>query len=487
MIGIGINLWRRGGGNPLPVTTVNNISGDLNNATNWYAQDSAQLTLTRLTQAQFLAEQPGVTIPPGHVDANGILKISNVTATTSAWRVRARNFSGITFADKKNIAIRGYMPRSQAARWDVAPADNFTIWYCSGAVGSYSNYYRSKGLTYTPAGATIGIDQGHWHYYCVPNAWSSTDTLLHAYSNLHATSGVAKVGAPTTLDWLEINVRGDGTASPTLDMYIFDIVELVEEKPTLYFTFDDANDEHYQVAQHMRAGTKFGGGALGSVLPCSFAIPEVLVGTANRLTGANLREMVSLGASLMTHGDGPSPPSGATWSAYTTAQMAGEITAFQSLVSTESWNAAYGKSLAYMGNDFYRGTTDAGAGEVIKDIAGDNGITFGRGHPAWGAAYPLSMIADPLKGPATCLIGQGATSIRTSANAETLMAFMNLCKMSVVINGHGVVPSSPGAIDLLETEFDDVFSAFGAEVALGAASRIRVADLLSDAAALGYV
>lgn len=484
-----LRYWRHGGsaGFPLTAPTVNNISGDLNNATNWYAQDSGQLTVTRLTQAQFLSEQPDATIPYGHINANGILKISNVTATTSGWRLRARNFSGITFANKKNLVLRGYMPRSQATRWDAAPAENLTIWYMSGAVGTYTDSYRSKGLTYTPAGSTIGIDQGHWQYYCAPNAWSSTNALLHQYSNLFATPATGKTGSPTTLDWLEINIRGDGTASPTLDMYIFDIVEFVEEKPTLYLTFDDANDEHLQVCQHLRAGTKFGGGSLGAALPCSFAIPDVLVGGAGRVTLANLRTMVGLGASLMVHGDGPSPPNASTWSAHTTAQMAGEITAFQSRATTEGWPAAYGKAIAYIGNDFYRATTDASAGVIIKDVAGTNGVTFCRGHPFFGAAYPLYAVADTLKGPSTCLIGQGSAAINTAAQAETLMNFMDICRMSVVINGHGVVPSAPGAIDLLESEFDDVFGAIGAEVALGAASRIRVADLIADATALGYV
>ena len=330
-----------------------------------------------------------------------------------------------------------------------------------------------------PSGSMIGIDQGYWHYLCVPNAWSSTDAFRHGLSNLHGTAAIAKIGAPIDLGWLEIYVKNDSTASPTLDMYIFDIVELVEEKPTLYLTWDDANDEHRQVSQHLRAGTKFGGGSLGATFPATFCVPDVLVGTANRLTAQNLRDMYAEGSSFLVHGDGA--PS--TWSTVAASVMAGEITAFQSRVTTEGWPAAFGTGIAYIGNDHYSNTTDA---QLIKAVAEANGITYARGHSAFGSAYPLDMIGDPLKGGATFLIGQAATSVRTAADAEKIMAFMDTCRMSMIANGHGVVPSSPGSIDVLETEFDDIFSAFGAELALGSASRIRVADFVASMRSAGW-
>ena len=62
-------------------TTIRNLSGKFETTANggyWpnTTYDVAQKTLSYLTPAQFLAEQPTAIIPKGHIAANNILKIS---------------------------------------------------------------------------------------------------------------------------------------------------------------------------------------------------------------------------------------------------------------------------------------------------------------------------------------------------------------------------------------------------------------------------
>jgi hypothetical protein len=170
---------------------------------------------------------------------------------------------------------------------------------------------------------------------------------------------------------------------------------------------------------------------------------------------------------------------GTGWDGATTAEMAGEIQTFQSRVDTEGWDSAFKKTIAFIGNNIAEDTLD---GDRIIDVAADNGCILNRGTTSWGYGYSLGALDDGLKGMGFVQLGQGSNSINTAAEAEIILDFMDKSTLSCVVMGHGVVPSAPGAIDILETEFDAVMGAFADELVV-ATPRIRVADFIRDAKA----
>src|SRR5690606_13382002 len=116
---------------------------------------------TRLTHAQFLAEQPDALIPPGHVDANGILKIS-VTASGS-YRVRGRNLGPIPFSGIRNITQRFYMPPDQAGRYfSNSPLNQIITFFSTDTYPTLTNTYQ-KACNWRPDAGTMSAVPGNFH------------------------------------------------------------------------------------------------------------------------------------------------------------------------------------------------------------------------------------------------------------------------------------------------------------------------------------
>jgi hypothetical protein len=458
-----------------PSAVVTNLSGDLTNATDWLTPDPA-VTLTRLTPAQFLAEQPAAIIPAGHVAANGILKIA-ITAPGGAYRVRGRNFTSRAYADLHNITHRFYMPPSMASRFaSITTGNTIQLYYPADAYSTLTNYF-SKTINYRPSVTSIGAQPGNFHTVVVPSvaAANAVGTLARTLSHVSA----ALVGTPAAGNWTwsEIDIRGDAaaTSGDPLVLYLIDIVEIVESTPTLYFRWDDGADEHRSVSEHMRKGARFDGGRLARPLPSTFCIIDQIVGTTGYLTAQDLRAMAAEGSTFSIHGISGS------WSAYTDAQITGEVEAFRSRVGAEGWRSAFKKALTFPGNDNFDSTL---SGTHLATLAKSLGATFNTGHSSFGYGFSFGALGDPMNTAAVLTLGQSsATAAGSAADAETILSFMNTSKLSLVLMGHGVT-ASPGSIDLTPDQFDAMMTVF-ADEAVKAAPRVRVADLIADAVRAG--
>ncbi len=135
-----------------------------------------------------------------------------------------------------------------------------------------ANYYSQ----WVRAGRDASND-GLFQVVCVPYA-APAGTLGALLSNIDAVTGQPLAGK---LQWFLNYIKGDAAASTSnpLVIYLLDVVEIAESKPTLYFRWDDATKDHRAVSSHMRNGTKFGGGVLARPLPSTFGIIPAFVGS----------------------------------------------------------------------------------------------------------------------------------------------------------------------------------------------------------------
>lgn len=451
-------------------TRITNISGNFGNATNWLTPDVASMQITSITQAQFLAEQPAGLIPPGHIDGNGILKVEMI-ASGGPYRLRGRNFTPVPIATSSNITARMFMPEDMADRWETIVAGNTVqFFYNTAAYPALTDYY-TKSINWRPTLANVGMQPGNFHTTIVPRAWDAgAGTVGRLLSNVAAIGGTPQTG---NMQWIEIDIRGDATAAPAdpLVFYIFDIVAIEEDLPTLYFRWDDGSAGHALVSYHMRTGTKYAGGRFGSPLPSTFCIIEALVDTPGYVTSQDLRNMVSEGSTLCVHGNG------ATWSASSTTQIAEEIGLFWTRCNTENWPGMFKKMVTFPGNDGYNKTTDS---VRIKTWAKTLSCEFNSGNAFFGYGFSLQALDDPINCASVVTIGQGATDINTSADIASVAAFMGQSKLSLCLMGHEVVAAAPGALGITYTEFDNMMEAVSLEL-ISPTARFKVSDYVIDA------
>lgn len=442
-----------------------NISGDFSDGANW-ATTSADVTLSTMTVANFLLEQPSAVIPHGHVSANGVLKISIEAPGTHAVVCKAPRSQA--FSKYKNITTRMYMPTDQADRWaSIAGGDQVKHLLMASAYPSKSDFF-SRPLGYDLTTGAASIQPGNFRTVLVPASWRSATGLRRTLSYIAAAAGSPEAG---DLEWIEIQVKGDATASAEtpLVVYLLDIAEVYEQTPTVYFRFDDSADEHRAVSLHMRAASKFGGGSLATSLPVNFCVIPENIDSPERLTTQNLRDMVAEGSSLAVHG------TGSTWSTKSDAQIVATMNLMRSLVTTESWDAKFGDTITFPGNDFSRKTTD---GTRLKDLAASNGFKLNTGHASFGYGFIMRAMEDPLNGAAVIAINPSShLEVGNAVDATTLIEHMTASGLSIVLMGHQV-----GAGGIAEADFDAVMGKLADEIANG---RIRTADIVTDAGAAG--
>jgi hypothetical protein len=453
----------------LPFVTITNLSGDLSNATNW-GTASSSVVLTRLTTAQFMAEQPAAKLPPGHVAANGVLKVS-VTRPNGGNAFYGRNMPRTKpFAAARNVTPRWYVPPSMSSRFATINDDNrVQTDFVADAYPTRANYYSQ----WVRAGRDAPND-GLFQVVCVPITAGSAGTLAAHLSNIDAVIGLPQAGK---LQWFQNFVKGDAAASVEnpLVIYLLDIVEIAESKPTLYFRWDDATKDHRAVSSHMRNGTKFGGGPLARPLPSTFGIIPAFVGSG--LTLQDLREMAAQGSEIVIHGYGAN---GSTWgSPNSSADMIAEIQAMQAIQAAEGWPMSWRQSVVFPGNNVSSATSDGLRPEAVAESMG---LKIGLGGGMTGYGFSFGAMTRPMSSMA--VVGFGVTAGRTVANAadaKALIDFLASSRLSIVLMGHVV-----GTGGVAEATFDEVMDVFANELA-SPASRIRTADLVGDAVRAGVV
>lgn len=472
-IGIGITAGVGMGVGGVTRPVVNNISGNFFDTASWFSTDSHAITLEAMSVEDFLIENPSAIIPPGHIEANGVLKISVTATSVGAFVMTCRYPASRAFSTLKNITTRMYMPPAMADRWESITSGNTLqfIWH-AGGWNNWDHYY-TKSVNYRPGDWDVGMQPGNCRNVIVPTRWTSSAGLQKTLSNITAVGGTPD---SRDLEWIEMYVRGDAAAAAEnpLVIYILDISEIYEPLPKLYFRFDDSTADHRAVSQHMRAGTKFGGGSLATPLPATFCLIPSTIDVENFLSLSDLRVMVAEGSTLGVHGTGWS------WSNNSDAQIEAEISGMRAVFTSEGWPATWGQTVTFPGNDNFRESTN---GTRIIDLAAAEGMKLNTGHSHFGYGFAMGAMDDPLAGPSIITLGNSsATAVGNATDAETLMAHMAASGLSMVLMGHRV--GTTGENDVSEATFDEVMSAFATEIASGT-PRIGTADLIADAEAAG--
>lgn len=462
-------------------TTITNLSGDFDD----WTEAEGSLVISSISEATFLSENPGAAIPQEHNDSLGILKIvqssaSGVRESFSAQLASPRAFSAI-----KNITMRAYIPPADRAKW-VDTGNNARFEVASGTTGVHpiTNGFLSNFMSFKPAADNIEMMPGAWNCSFGHNFAITTnppDTRTGWMANC------AKVGTPVNLDYMLWGMVGSSLGDTTL--YIFDVVEIIEDQPRVYFTADDGYDEHAEVSEHMRNATTFAGGNLARTLPCTFGIIDSLVDSgANYVTSAELRTMQGEGSTLGCHG-------ATGWDTVTTAAMTTEITDWQARVATESWPTAFAEFVTYPENNMYGETTSS---DLIIQVARDNGLKANRGGPFFGMGLTVDDIltdTDSSMNFGTGIVEFGqpsgtssnAARVNSAASAEEVMDFMDETGLPVCMVMHQVPLSGATGNQINEPEWDAAMEEFADELVLGSSSRISTADYQADLIASGIL
>lgn len=383
-----------------------------NNWTSWSAGGSLP-TVTFITQAQFLSENPEAKIPKGHV--GNIMKVVEDSPSVS----------NAIISSPSGLAIDHSSWRNMGYRWFV-PKDNLSSIATAGHRVTMSNtgFTAERGAKFQLFGTEQFADFAHgfgtflddpndptWKY----SGWNSDsgtydNTDLHQLTLYVQTSSSASVGTPCIV-------------------YFFDMFRDAVDTTRISFSADDGTDTQYSVM--FQSAKKS-----ADNIPHTLGIISPSLDTGGSVTTDQLKEMVADNFDVAGHSLDALGTGGLTSDAQVTAYLQNTFKPFM---------ANYGKNgghrlWIWAGGRYRRPLADPSYPDTYMDLMKAEGVNMGRrtGHRlnaygALGIDEDFDFICFEL--------GQSATKCSDLGDVQTVVQKAIDMGVSVNFLSHDFVPT----------------------------------------------